>query len=129
MDKTVSKFGDIKFRNCFVQSQILFTPRTRQDKTVLSCPCRRGIRQEDILPSACQRDHRNLTNFIVIIQTMGACTLGPGFYLKFYGICLCHIALWYFRVDSVVQCIGHATMTSMGSGVMRLFMTINHTLY
>jgi len=32
--KTVSKFGDKKFRNCFVHSRILFTLPTRQDKTV-----------------------------------------------------------------------------------------------
>jgi len=52
--RQVKTVGDRKLRNCIVQSRnvvrttensldlspILFTPPTRQDKTVLSCPCR-----------------------------------------------------------------------------------------
>jgi len=39
-DKTVSKIYVAEFRNCIVQSRILFTPPTWQNKKVLSCPCR-----------------------------------------------------------------------------------------
>jgi len=35
LDKTVSKFNHGKYRNCFVESRILFAPPTRQDKTVI----------------------------------------------------------------------------------------------
>ena len=44
LDKTVSKFVHRKFPNCFVQSRILFKPKTREDSLVLSCQqCEIGI--------------------------------------------------------------------------------------
>ena len=55
-------------RNCFVLSPIVFTPptRTRQDKTVLSCPCRRC--EQVIMNTWMQLTYEERLGYLIYLQ-------------------------------------------------------------